>query len=288
MQFYKVKGARKVSLPGAEKCKKLAESPVHGCPQLAYDHGCWPSRGQVELRTRSGCLFRVKPGPLPPVLLIYNSVQDNLKISSHGITEPAPLGISWSKKRSGHAGRVRQFPSYQMPRHHQLPLALPAQPSHRCLLCHLLQESSSQQGVLGSLRAICVPDLQVNFLVGPSPLRVQLAMIAEGDLWAGQGWVGRPASRPPPQGKKTGPLKHWPKAGRRLPEAETATRSFSYRLCTQPHSLSWGKSPPAFRALQRGTVSQRVRVKWYSLLEGIKCQWIMELPKLGSHQSVGK
>lgn len=144
MQLYKVKGTRKVSLPGAEKYKKLVESPAHGHLQLAYGHSCWPSRGQVNLRMRSGCLLRVK---LRTTSTLSSSIQQCAKqseISSHGITEPAPLGVSWSKKRSGHAGRVGQFPSYQTPGHRQLLLALPAQPSHRRLFRHLLQESSSQ------------------------------------------------------------------------------------------------------------------------------------------------
>ena len=98
---------------------------------------------------------------------------------SHGITESALLGISWPKKRSGRAGRVGPWLSFQIPGHCQLPLVLPAQPSHRCLLCHFLQESSGQRGVLGALRAIRGPDLQAHFLVGSSPFGVQLAMVAE-------------------------------------------------------------------------------------------------------------
>lgn len=57
MQLYKVKGARKASLPGAEKRKKLAEPPS---PMGALVH-LWPwllaPRGRVDLRTRSGCLL---------------------------------------------------------------------------------------------------------------------------------------------------------------------------------------------------------------------------------------
>lgn len=153
-------GARKVSLPGAEKHKKLAEPLAPQAPstclwpQLLAHKGpsgprneIWvsaPSEAQDDIHLSSSCT---------------KSVQNKLKISSHGFTESAPLGISWPRKYSGHAGRVRKFPSFQMPGHHQLPLALPAQPSHRCLLCHLLQDSSCQQGVLGGLRAICIPDL---------------------------------------------------------------------------------------------------------------------------------
>lgn len=165
--------ARKVSLPGAEKHKKLAEPLAPQAPSTRL----WPQL--LARKGPSGPQNEIwVPVPCEAQDNIHlssshtKSVQNNLKISSHGITESALLGISWPKKHSGRAGRVRQFPSFQMPGHHQLPLALPAQPSHRCLLCHLLQDSSCQQGVLGGLRAICIPDLQAYFLVGPSPLSV--------------------------------------------------------------------------------------------------------------------
>lgn len=57
-----------------------------------------------------------------------------------------------------------------------------AQRSDWRLLCHLLQESSRQRRMLGALGAVRFPDLQANFLVGLSPLGVQLAVVAEGDL----------------------------------------------------------------------------------------------------------
>lgn len=160
-----------MSLPGAEKHKKLAEPFAPQVPstrpQLLALKG--PSGPQNEIWVSA-------PYEAQDDIHLSSSrtksVQNNLKISSHGITESAPLGIPWPKKHSGRAGRVRQFLFFQMPGHHQLPLALPVQPSHRCLLCHLLQDSSCQQGTLGGLRAICIPDLQAHFLVGPSPLSV--------------------------------------------------------------------------------------------------------------------
>ena len=155
-------------------------SQFDGCPRLASGHGCWPRRGQVDLRMRSGCLLHPKLGTTsvcPP------RVSECARRSENSFTRESwnqlHFGISWPKKHSSRAGRVGQFLSFQTPGHRQLPLALPARPSHGRLLCHLLQEPSCQRGVLGAFGAIGGPDLQAHFLVGPSPLGVQLAMVAE-------------------------------------------------------------------------------------------------------------
>lgn len=110
MQLYKVKGARKASLPGAEKRKKLAEPPspmgaLVGSPMAVAAGPQGPGGPQNEIRV--------------PAL---SKAQDHVHLSScttvcktsgkylhMGITESAPLGVSLPKKHSGRAGRVGQF-----------------------------------------------------------------------------------------------------------------------------------------------------------------------------------
>lgn len=83
--LYKVEGARKASLPGAKKRKKLAgTSQPKGCPGHT-GHGCWPARCQMDLRMRLECLFHPKQ-PRTTVSICPCHVQQcakNLKIDSH-------------------------------------------------------------------------------------------------------------------------------------------------------------------------------------------------------------
>lgn len=112
-----------MSLPGAEKHKKLAEPPAHGHPQLACGHGCWPARSQAALRMRSGCRLQVQLRTASVCPPLTQHVQNNLETSSHRTAEPALLAVSGPKKHSGRAGRVGQFPFSQKPGRRQLPLA---------------------------------------------------------------------------------------------------------------------------------------------------------------------
>lgn len=149
-------------------------------PQLVVQEG--PGRLQNEIRVPAPsrawdhiCLF---------IILAYESVQNQsensfTQESQNRLLRSASLGL-----RSAPA--VQEGSGSFCPSEHQgitsclhpAQTARPAQPSHGRLLSHLLQESGRQWGVLAALGAISL-HLQAHFLVGPSPLGVQLAMVAE-------------------------------------------------------------------------------------------------------------
>lgn len=223
--------ARKVSLPSAEKHKKLAEPlapqvpSTRLWPQLLARKG--PSGPQNEIWVPVPCEAQDN---IHLSSSHTKSVQNNLKISSHGITESALLGISWPKKHSGRAGRVRQFPSFQMPGHHQLPLALPA-----FTQVSPLPPSSGFQlpaGSVGWPQSHLHPGSS-GVLSGWSFSTQCIAGNDSGRRPAGQcrdRWKGQLAGLHP-RGRKTGPLRHqpWstPHLGFMLSEAESASEHFS-------------------------------------------------------------
>ena len=172
--------------------------PAPRAPWFTYGHGCWPTRGRADLRTRSGCLLRPKlrTTSICPQVRRCAKRSENIFVWDHRTSSAWWLLAS---KAFWPCRKGQAISSFQIPGRRQLSLALLARPSHGCLLCHLLQESSCQRGVRGALRAVCIPDLQANFLVGPSPLGIQLAMVAEGDLQGSVGgWLGMPAGWSPP------------------------------------------------------------------------------------------
>ena len=132
-----------------------------------------PERLQNEIRVPapSGawdhiCLF---------IILVYKSVQNQsensfTQESQNRLLRSASLGLRSALAVQQGSG------SFCLSEHQGIASCL--QPSHGCLLSHLLQESGRQWGVLAALGAISL-HLQAHFLVGPSPLGVQLAMVAE-------------------------------------------------------------------------------------------------------------
>lgn len=170
--FIKSRAAGKRACQVQRSARSLQNLPPHGCPQLAYGHSCWPTKGQVDLRMRSECLLHLE---LRTTSICPPHVQQCAKQPENILAQDPRIGYTWRliaqeafwPCRKGQAVSV-------LPNAWASPAATgPASgPLHGCLLCHLLQESSCQQGRLGGLRAIRVPDLQAHFLVGPPPLSV--------------------------------------------------------------------------------------------------------------------